>query len=90
MAKEQLARYRCDHCGVEVIADKTPRGWVRILSADKNQGMHHHSLPPLLWSAPRSAVQLPEDGYWCSAPCLVKHVEAAAERAIERAKANDY
>lgn len=87
MPKQNLIRFVCDHCEAEVIAPETPRGWVRILSAEgaTKPGMRHHDSPPYIWT-PKDSIQLPKDAYWCSVDCLVAQVRDTAERVLDRAR----
>lgn len=91
MAKDQLTRYRCDECGVEVISQDPPRGWVRILSTSPPRGdskvprMHHHDSPPKVWT-PSFSRPFPDDNWWCSSRCLAHWIEDQAGDVIASAR----
>lgn len=88
MGKQTLHRYICEQCEGELIGDRVPRGWVRLLSTSRGTstpGIMHNSCPPAIWT-PGDSESLPDDGYWCTPGCLAKWVKAKAEAAVERAK----
>lgn len=95
MGKKSLYEFTCEECGTKIIADKTPRGWVRLLSAKRDGArasvLQHNGPPPVLWTAhddlqgvvKRVASRpLPEDAYWCSSGCLVDTVRRHAEALV--------
>lgn len=95
MATASLTNYTCDECGVSIISEAKPRGWVRLLSTRRSTGLtipeiQHHSFPPVVYSPSRRVTTraLSEKAWWCSAKCLSTWVHRAAEDVIERAKLN--
>lgn len=91
MARDNLTRYRCDECGLEVISQDPPKGWVRVLSTNPMRGdsqihrVHHHHSPPVIWT-PTFSRSFPEDNWWCSARCLTVWIGDQAGDIIEEAK----
>lgn len=94
MASERLYRYRCDGpgCDTEVIADRAPAGWLRILSRTGRGGLtdipkilHGGPVPTVLvyghGPAGNASAALPEGGHYCTTACLVQATEHAATKA---------